>query len=555
MNLKEIIEIFENTKIFEIPNTLPKDKKEIYPYAKFCAKNPIISVIGSYSAGKSSFINTLCKNDILPTDTSKTTSIPTFISKGNNKIIIAKINDKHKILKVLELNIDYLETIKQLKKHNLGNNENYRKYIDFIVINYQGFPYENITLIDTPGYSGGDEDYEISKFIINISDGIIFLFSAEKGSLSDDDLEILEYAKNQKVDILVIANKIDRNWEERRKILNYVKETLKQREIEIDDKNVCYFSNDEKYEREVKFELVHIIQEFIKNVAESKKQNYKLIEMNPEYWNNKGNEELRNKKPQEALKCFDKAIELEPNNPIYWDNKGVALYYLKRYEEAIECYDKAIELNPNEPIYWNNKCNDLYYLKRYEEAIECYDRAIKLNPNEPIYWNKKAEVLEELGRYEEAIECYDKAIKLNPNEPRYWSIKGFDLYLLERYEEAIECYDRAIELNPNDPLYWYNKGYALRKLKRYEEAIQCYDRAIELEPNEPIYWSNKAEVLEELGRYEEAIECYDRAIELNPNSPIYWNNKAVVLEELGRYEEAKKCYQKVRELGYKFGYK
>jgi tetratricopeptide (TPR) repeat protein len=377
MNLKEIIEVFENVKFFEIPNTLPKDKKEIYPYAKLCPKNPIISIIGPYSAGKSSFINTLCKKDILPTHTSQTTSIPTFISKGNNKIIIAKIKDKHKILKVLELNIKYLEIIKELK-HNLGNNENYRKYIDFIVINYQGFPYENITLIDTPGYSGGDEDYEISKFIINISDGIIFLFSAEKGSLSDDDLEILEYAKNQKVDILVIANKIDKAWKERREILDKVKKDLKLREIEINDKNVCYFSNDEDYKAEVEFELVHIIQEFIKNVAESKKQNYKLIEMNPEYWNNKGNEELRNKKPQEALKCFDKAIELESNNPEYWNMKGIALYLLTRHEEAIKSFDKAIELNPNNPTYWNNKAVVLEKLGRYEEAEKCYQKAREL---------------------------------------------------------------------------------------------------------------------------------------------------------------------------------
>jgi tetratricopeptide (TPR) repeat protein len=479
MNLKEIIEIFENTKIFEIPNTLPKNKKEIYPYAKFCAKNPIISIIGSYSAGKSSFINTLCKNDILPTDTSKTTSIPTFISKGNNKIITAKIKDKHKILKVLELNINYLETIKQLK-HNLGNNENYRRYIDFIIINYEGFPYENITLIDTPGYSGGDEDYEISKFIINISDAIIFLFSAEKGSLSDEDLEILEYAKNQKVDILVIANKIDKAWEERRKILDKVKKDLKRREIEINDKNVCYFSNDENYKAEVEFELVHIIQEFIKNVAESKKQNYKLIEMNPEYWNNKGNEELRNKKPQEALKCFDKAIELEPKLGKYHNNKGRALYNLEKYKEALKCFDEAIELNPDNPWFWNEKGKALHKLKKYEEAIECFNNAIKLNPKESEYWNNKGYALRKLERYEEAIECYDKAIELNPNNPIYWNEKGNALYYLKRYEEAIECYDKAIELNPNKPIYWTNKSVVLEKLGRYEEAEKCYQKAREL---------------------------------------------------------------------------
>ena len=268
----------------------------------------------------------------------------------------------------------------------------------------------------------------------------------KKGSLSDEDLEILEYAKNQKVDILVIANKIDKAWEERREILDKVKKDLKLREIEIDDKNVCYFSNDGDYKAEVEFELVHIIQEFIKNVAESKKQNYKLIEMNPEYWN----------------------------------NKGIALGELKRYEEAIECFDKAIELNPNDPWYWYNKGVALSELKRYEEEIECYDRAIELDPNNPWYWNNKGTALGKLERYEEEIECYDRAIELNPNNPIYWNNKGNALYYLKRYEEAIECYDRAIELNPNSPIYWNNKAVVLEELGRYEEAKKCYQKVREL---------------------------------------------------------------------------
>jgi Flp pilus assembly protein TadD len=137
-----------------------------------------------------------------------------------------------------------------------------------------------------------------------------------------------------------------------------------------------------------------------------------------------------------------------------------------KFEEAIRKFDKAIELNPNNPDYHNNKGVALYELKRYEEAIEEFDKAVELDPNNPKYHNNKGYALRKLGRYEEAIKEYDKAIELNPNNPVYHDNKGIALYYLQRYEEAIEEFDKAIELNPNNPLYHYAKGLALEKLNQ-----------------------------------------------------------------------------------------
>jgi tetratricopeptide (TPR) repeat protein len=92
---------------------------------------------------------------------------------------------------------------------------------------------------------------------------------------------------------------------------------------------------------------------------------------------------------EEAIKEFDKAIELDPKNPDSHYNKGVALYKLHRYEEAIEEFDKAIELDPNNPVYHNNKGNALDDMGKYEEAIEEYDKAIELDPNNPVYHSNK----------------------------------------------------------------------------------------------------------------------------------------------------------------------
>jgi tetratricopeptide (TPR) repeat protein len=47
--------------------------------------------------------------------------------------------------------------------------------------------------------------------------------------------------------------------------------------------------------------------------------------------------------PEEACRCYDKAIEIEPNNVAAWYNKGLVLDGLNRYDEAIQCYDKFIK--------------------------------------------------------------------------------------------------------------------------------------------------------------------------------------------------------------------
>jgi len=80
-------------------------------------------------------------------------------------------------------------------------------------------------------------------------------------------------------------------------------------------------------------------------------------------------------KPDEAVKCFDWAIEQEPNNPETWNGKGTALTAAGRPEEAIPCFDMAIQLNPDLAFAWRNKGKALDKLGRDGEAQECYDKS------------------------------------------------------------------------------------------------------------------------------------------------------------------------------------
>src|SRR3972149_6635672 len=198
--------------------------------------------------------------------------------------------------------------------------------------------------------------------------------------------------------------------------------------------------------------------------------------------------------------------------------KGFSLGTLGKYQEAIECYDRAIEINQRYAEAWSNKGNALSGLGRHEEAIECYDRALGIDPRLAEAWYNKGVTLSGLGKYQDAIVCYDRALEINPRFMQEWSNKGNALSGLGRNPEAVGCYDRAIEINPRYAEAWHNKGSALGNLGKYQDAIVCYDRAIEINPRLAAEaWFGKGLGLNRLGRHKEGIEAYENYIKLAPS--------------------------------------
>jgi len=55
---------------------------------------------------------------------------------------------------------------------------------------------------------------------------------------------------------------------------------------------------------------------------------------------------LKEKDPKKQIEYYSKC--LDPKDAVAWHNKGLALYDLGRYEEAIRCYDKVLEIDPED---------------------------------------------------------------------------------------------------------------------------------------------------------------------------------------------------------------
>jgi tetratricopeptide (TPR) repeat protein len=55
------------------------------------------------------------------------------------------------------------------------------------------------------------------------------------------------------------------------------------------------------------------------------------------------------------------------------------LTFLRNYQEAIYCYDKALEIDQDYSEAWYEKGKTLDKLEQYKEAITCYDKALSID--------------------------------------------------------------------------------------------------------------------------------------------------------------------------------
>jgi len=60
-----------------------------------------------------------------------------------------------------------------------------------------------------------------------------------------------------------------------------------------------------------------------------------------------------------------------------WYMAGMSLYRKKLYEEAIKCFDRSLELSSLKGFNsWFMKGNSLYQLNDFKEAIKCFDNSM-----------------------------------------------------------------------------------------------------------------------------------------------------------------------------------
>ena len=282
--IKEIFDVFprntfQNELAFYNDMNLLADKFVEQNTIKKIHDKVVVGVGGCFSAGKSKFLNSITGSgeEILPEDQDPSTSVPTYVVKGNKDSYKAYISGAS-----YNLTLSQMQALSHgfKRKYGIG----FSAFIDSIFIAKESFrPNEKLVFLDTPGYSKPDVNVESSKKIISDKDmaveqlskvdALIWLVDVDN-LMGKDDIEFINKL-NVRRPVLIVLNKIDKHKGDSKSVHKFIaqtKESLAQSAV-FDVFDVVAYSSLTGRE----FNGTDIIQQFLNKAARIKLNNNNIL--------------------------------------------------------------------------------------------------------------------------------------------------------------------------------------------------------------------------------------------------------------------------------------
>jgi tetratricopeptide (TPR) repeat protein len=238
-------------------------------------------------------------------------------------------------------------------------------------------------------------------------------------------------------------------------------------------------------------------------------------------------------------------------NPASWlaaNNLGVALFQLGQTSEALRQYEKALQIRSGYAEADKNLGVCFFQTGRIDEAIKHYENALKSQPNDAEAFNKLGMAYVQDDQPNTAIIEYQKAIAARPDYAEAHNNLGIVFFQNGQMNDAIQQYQTALDLNPRDAQAHNNLAVALVQLGKPEEAIPHYQKALEINPLYAEAFKNYGIALSRLGQIDDAIQQYEKALAVKPRYAEAYNNLGIAYFQKGQVNRAVSLFQKAVQI-------
>lgn len=288
---------------------------------------------------------------------------------------------------------------------------------------------------------------------------------------------------------------------------------------------------------------------------------------------------------EEAVRCYQKCLECDPEFFEAAFNLAVCLMKLGKHEEAIPAYERASEIRPEFEGVWLNMGRLYQRLGKPDKATECFDRALQLQPTYVKALLAKAEILLRQKNNTAAKRCIEAALEQEPYNRTALGVKATWLVAEKQYEEARTT---LRELLSHDPLNSQAR-FLLEQVQAKidtpdgpdiempplmlapatEEGQNLVDRAllqaaqgaevaalatareaVRRNPHSGEAWCVLGILLQRQKDYAGALNAIDRGLAESPTDAQAHNVRGECLARLGRFAEAVGAFRESERLGW-----
>jgi len=254
------------------------------------------------------------------------------------------------------------------------------------------------------------------------------------------------------------------------------------------------------------------------------------------------------KKYNQAIADYKKALKKKPNDAVVHRNLGDAYDDIGDLDEAIKEYNEAIKINPKYAGAYSDR-GYVYDKKGAEKkALEDYNKAIKIDPKYATAFHNRGILYGNKGEFYRAFENLNKAVELDPKEVAHLSNRGF-LYLMNGdMDKALADYTEAIKLDPQNAYAICLRGLIYSNDGDHDKAIEYCTKAIEVDSNDVAIFIVCGLAYLNKGEQEKAIKNFNMAIDLDPKMALAYNHRGIAFFNKGDYDEAIKDFCKTIEI-------
>ena len=272
----------------------------------------------------------------------------------------------------------------------------------------------------------------------------------------------------------------------------------------------------------------------------------------------------------EAVKCWEKSLEIDPKHFDAWRNMGRIALEKEQLDQAVKLLRKALEIRPDAPNLRSDIAKALMDSGKYAEAITELQQEIKISPSSFTARFQLAEAYRQQKEYDKAIEHYEQTIRLEPEH----SHAHYGLAMVyartgqrEKAREYLAVFRKirdkvnAVYSARQSGSREYLASLRASVVKTYLDAERLYrdsgniakseeflNRASGLDQNNTRCLERLASLYYKTNRAAKALECFEKIARVDPNNLFSHLNIGKIATQLRMYEKAEQAFRKTISL-------
>ncbi|MCJ1374235.1 anaphase-promoting complex subunit cdc27 [Loxospora ochrophaea] len=211
-------------------------------------------------------------------------------------------------------------------------------------------------------------------------------------------------------------------------------------------------------------------------------------------------------------------IDVDRLSPQAWCAVGNSFSLQRDHDQALKCFRRAVQLDPTFAYAFTLQGHEHIANEEYDKALSAYRSSIAAEHRHYNAWYGLGKVFEKQGKFDMAESHYRIAASINPTNSALVCCIGVVLEKMRNPKAALLQYARSCDLAPKSTLARYRKAVVLITLQQPQLALAELKVLKDIVPDESNVHFQLGKVYKTLRQKGNAIKHFTIALNLDPKA-------------------------------------